>query len=275
VSVERIRQLRHAVSQSFVDTLRASGSEPSELELSSAWHTRLHRQPDLTDEGWYMPPPHGIILAIGNERMNRPSFRPAETWPDDEHRLHPESLVFAYASPVQRNSGLIGDLACSLYGGTDSHVRDHLRNVWNVTHQIIESARPDMTFAELYIESQQLVAAAGLTNMVESLHGGSTTDIGHSIPWFIDPPTASEQATLTTGTAQEIADLVSSKRIFVYDSNHRTIGAHAAFTVEPRLVAPGMPMAGFHIVVAFEDGDKHVITEFDPLFDYFEMDWLS
>ena len=54
----------------------------------------------------------------------------------------------------------------------------------------------------------------------------------------------------------------------------RTIPETGAFTVEPRLSAPGLPTVSFHIVVAFDQGRKQVISELDPLFELAGMEML-
>lgn len=62
-------------------------------------------------------PFHGCAAAIP---ANKPGvFRPDEAWPNDAHQLQRNSLMFAYASPVHKQTGLIGDFACSLYRGSD------------------------------------------------------------------------------------------------------------------------------------------------------------
>jgi hypothetical protein len=275
--IETIRKLRRQNAQALADAVRETeAANPSEVELRDAYYRNLRAIPGTLTEGWYMPPPHGIILSIGNPpdfaRAGRKSFRPDDTWPNASSRLSSESLVYAYASPVDRNTGLIGDIGCSLYRGGNPAVRQHIHSTWQVTREITEFVKPGMTFAEIFEHSEKIIAGAGMWNIAESIHDGSTTDIGHSVPWSDVEPDESEHQILEHGAAPGIADVVSHKRAFVNSRNQMIVGDNMAVTIEPRVVSAALPMASFHFVVAFESGEKQVITEFGPLLEVFEME---
>jgi lipopolysaccharide biosynthesis protein len=83
-----------------------------------------------------------------------------------------------------------------------------------------------------------------------------------------------ERDVLNGGTIQEVAALVSGKRRFVSATDEFIIGDNVAFTIEPRVIADGLPMVGFHTVMGFIDGQRQIVLELDPLFELFGMDWL-
>ncbi|MGH7870423.1 MAG: hypothetical protein ACREP9_22965, partial [Candidatus Dormibacteraceae bacterium] len=221
----------------------------------------------------------GIIVAIGNppnyKRLEQPTYRSELAWPNPQYRMGPESLLFAYASPAHRATGLIGDLACSLYRGSDDALRTHLRNVWKITMQITQAAATGMTIAELYEQAGKLIVAGGFENNIYSVNDDASTNIGHTLPWSNEPMSRTEQYVIEHGTAGEQADLISHKRRFVSPKEMLKISGDLALTIEPRLNRPGLPTVGFHVVVAFEGREKVVITEFDSLFKLFGMKNLA
>jgi hypothetical protein len=276
--VEELHRMRQRTSTMLEATLRVAPQRVTEAELRDAWAERLYSAPGLAARGWYAPPPEGIIVisdvAPSYERMSQASFRPPEAWPSAEVHITDDSLLYAYASPVSRETGLIGDFGCSLYRGGDAVLKDHIRNVWEVTRRIIDIARPGMTFPELYAQAMQLIEAAGLENVVHSVHAGSTSDIGHAIPWSDLPPDRFERDVLAGGSLEVMSDLVSRKRRFINATDPFVIRDDVAFTIEPRLCAPGRPMVGFHTVVGFVGGQRRALLEFESLFALFGMDYL-
>lgn len=230
----------------------------------------------MSAEGWYMPPPHGIIVAIGHppdySGLFHPSFRAEESWPSAGTRLDRESVLYAYSSPVHLPTGLIGDTGCPLYRGTDNAVHAQLQSVWNVTFAIVEEIKLGMSFVDLYPIAARLLDEAGLTNNVYSVNDNVHVNIGHTIPFTDQPLTAADRDVIDNGTPNQLADLVSSSRKFLNAVEPLEITEDLAFTVEPRVNAPGMPSLSFHVTVGFENGKRVAVTEFEPLFELFGME---
>jgi hypothetical protein len=278
--IDELRRMRRLTSQTLVETLQELSSGATEAMLRDAWSRRLYAHAELADAGWYTPPPSGIIFVSDSEpeyqRVNHASFRTSEAWPSYDVRPDLDrSLIYAYASPVNRRSGVIGDLGCSLYGGSDERLRAHLVAVWDVTRRIIDIARPGMTFPQLYEKGMRLIEESGLRNMVHSVHAGSSTDIGHLVPWSDLPPDTFERDVLAGGALEALAELVSKNRRFISATDDYRIGDDVAFTIEPRLCAPGLPMVGFHTITGFVGGEQHTVFEFDALFEMFDMRYLT
>lgn len=275
--IETLKSLRRASSQALADTVRAIGETgPTEVDLRDKFQRRLSLTPGASTEGWYSPPPHGIILTVANPpifaRMEQPSYRVESAWPSPSEIFTDESILYCYSSQIHLATGLIGDIGCTLYRGSNQRVMSHLRRVWDVTMAIIDEAEIGMSFCDLYEQAGRLIGKSGFENNIYSVHDGSATNIGHTIPWSYEMITDDEADILHNGNPLAIADLVSNKRRFISATETLEITEGMAFTVEPRLSGHGVPTVSFHIVVAFDGPDPVVITEFDPLFEAFEME---
>jgi hypothetical protein len=274
--IETLANLRFDACDALAKTFAENRpTNPSEVQLRDAFHANLGRASGVTTEGWYTPPPLGVIMAIGNapsyERIGRQSYRPEATWPSNEHRLEAESVVYAYSSRVHIGSGAIGDMACTLYSGSSTIIKDHLRRVWDVTLAIVDETAVGVPFSEIYRRSGQLIDKAGFQNNIYSAHDGTTTNIGHTIPWSYELLREDEAETLRSGDRQQIADMVSAKRRFVRAGEDLEVQDGMAFTIEPRLSGAGLPTVSFHIVVGFENSKRIVLSNYQRVFESFEM----
>jgi hypothetical protein len=274
---ETIRRLRRATAESLAAALRPIlDAHPSEVEIRDRFHAELSRTPDVTSEGWYSPPPGGLIVTVGSppgfERLNQPSFRPAETWPSRDVQYTPESILYAYGSRVDTATGAIGDLACSLYMGTDARIHSHIRDVWEITIDLASSVELGAPISDVYRRCALLSEKAGYSNHVLSVTDPSRTNIGHTVPWTDTPLTPEESLVLRDGSPSAVADLVNGKRRFVSSVETLELSDNMLITVEPRLSRPGVPMVNFNVIAGFIDGKRVMLTDFDPLFNLFGMD---
>ncbi len=279
-SLLALRSARARNAEALLGALReGDGETPSERVVADHWHRRLKATPGLLPEGWYLPPPHGIILYSHGDlgRVQPPSFRPAETWPREDRLLTEDRWLYGYASPVDRRTGMIGDFGTTLFRTDSAEVGAHLARCWSVTTRIARSAQPGMAYRELYALAEQLIRQEGLQNIVQSVADPSSVNIGHTIPWSDGPMAAEERAALDSGEPEQVARAVSRRRLFVSAEERSPIPATGAFTVEPRLSAQGCPNVSFHLTVIFQEGRGWVDTEsFGPLFRHYGMDrWLG
>ena len=58
-------------------------------------------------------------------------------------------------------------------------------------------------------------------------------------------------------------------------NNDAPIGETCAFTIEPQMLATGLPMASFHIIVAFENGVKPSFRNSTRRLDFLEWKWIG
>lgn len=275
--IDTIRRLRRATASAFADAVEATyRNNPTEVEIRDAFHECLQSVPDTRSDGWYMPPPHGLIVGIGEppgfERLKQASYRPESSWPSDRYRLTDNAILYWYGSPVDLDSGLIGDISCSLYRGSDNALREHMRNAWHTTIQIAKEAEAGMALAEVHERAGAIMEKSGFANIVVGVNDPTGTNIGHTIPWSNEEISADELSVLQHGSSRDVAALVSGKRRFVNAIEPMTIRDNLAFTIEPRLSAPNLPTVSFHIVVAFENGERAIISEYEPVFRVFGMD---
>ncbi len=182
-------------------------------------------------------------------------------------------MLYAYASPVDRATGLIGDLGISLYRGSNERIQRHVAHCWDVTRRIAHDAKVGMELRELYHTATAIISDQGLRNAIVSVTDADGTNIGHTIPWTDRPMTDDEASAVASGNVTRIAHAVSQARVFVNQSATTRISPGMAFTVEPRLSTGDLPAVGFHLIVGFDDdGRQEIVTEFAPLFERFDME---
>jgi hypothetical protein len=186
-------------AQTLAKALNGGSSGLSERELCDRWLTGMRAEPTLLPEGWYTPPPDGLSALIGDPpefgRMSYVSLRHPDIWPRADISISGESLLYVYASPVDRDTKMIGDLGVTLYRGTDQRIRRHLSACLEITGQLAEFTAVDMELRDIYHRAAELMRDTGLSNETYSttdVSGG--LDVGHTIPWSYCEPTDPELA---------------------------------------------------------------------------------
>jgi hypothetical protein len=126
----------------------------------------------LMPQGWYLPPPAGISVLIGEPphytRTSFASLRDPSRWPDPQSKLRDECLLFVYASPVDRKTAMIGDFQMTLYAGVDPAIRSHITACFQITASIVSHATVGMEMRELYDYADRLIREFGLSNSTYS-----------------------------------------------------------------------------------------------------------
>src|SRR3989344_173445 len=118
--LEHCKLVREIAVKALYDALSESLNRPlSETGLKNLWLVNMRETELVFPSGWYSPPPDGIGVlfgTIGNGRTNFESLRAQEMHPRDDIYLDKqEGIVYVYASPVHRESGIIGDFGMTLY----------------------------------------------------------------------------------------------------------------------------------------------------------------
>jgi hypothetical protein len=121
------KRTREYSQKSFFNILQKildNNLNPSETEIRDMWIFELRKNDAVLKDGWYLPPPHGIGILIGtdndgqNSRLNYKSLRPQEIWPRNDIKLNRENgIIYAYSSPIDKKTGIIGDFGITLYFG--------------------------------------------------------------------------------------------------------------------------------------------------------------
>lgn len=262
-----IRRTRRAAVQalaSAVTTALSQAPAPSEADLRDAWLSELRAQPALLPDGWYSPPPGGLAVLIGEppayDRLGLPSLRAQDAWPRSERRWSTESVVYAYASPVDRATGLIGDLAVVLYAGASERISEHLRECRRLAEAIAEQAEVGMAFADLYAWARTELQARGYANDIASSTDPAGTNVGHTVPLTEVGRTPREA--FPDCSDAELRSALGRARLFLSPDETARIMPGTVLTIEPRISAAGLPTVGFHLMVAFdEQGNRTLIDE--------------
>jgi hypothetical protein len=276
--LKTVADLRTHAAQSLHRVLSSPASrEPSELVLRDHWVSEIAQDPQLLPHGWYMPPPFGASVLIAQpdrfSRVNYSSLRRCEYWPRKDLLLSDESLVYAYASPVHRETGLIGDFGVTLYRGRLPHVQSHIAAVLRLTSDICSYSEVGMEFGELFSYADGLMRAVGLSNTAVRSNDSAVVGLGHTIPWSYPPyPDPEESNWLTARKPEVIADTISKARVFIERGVRFKIQPDMAFTIEPRLLSEALPMVSFHVIVVFCGGKKCIASDFRQLFEAWGMD---
>jgi Xaa-Pro aminopeptidase len=203
--------------------------------------------------------------------MEYASLRQPEVWARDDISFLDESLVYAYASPTDRSTGLIGDIGVTLYRGSNNSVREHLSTCLEISVKVAQFVQVGMELREAFHFAEKLISEARLTNQTSSVTDLGALNVGHTVPFTFDSYPNEARRCLADETAMGIADLISRQRVFINSSSSLRIQPNMAFTIEPRMASELMPLSSFHLIVAFLDGQKSVLSSFQPVFDVFGM----
>lgn len=277
-NADRIRiilETRRKASEALLDAFKATIDTPSENKIRDSWLAHISAHSDLSSQGWYLPPPGGACILVGQpetnfSRLNYNSLRDRETWSRDDIFVTERSVIYAYASPIAKGTGLIGDTGISLYSGDDPVIIDHLQKCLKTTVDISNYAEVGMPLRELLAYARQRLSEAELSNQATSRASG-VENIGHTIPWSYEDYSAQEGQILRGEDHDDILKTISEKRISINDSAELRIQPNMAFTVEPQIRSERNPLCSYHLIVAFYEGRKKATTYFDSIFEYFGM----
>lgn len=280
------KQTRKIASDSLAKTLKEllGKNEPiSEKLFADKWLENLRKHSEIFPEGWYIPPPHGIGVLFSEEsdpgRVSYKSLRSKDKWPSGDVILDPENgLAYFYASPVNKEFGIIGDFGVSLCFGNNEKIKDHLRLCYEITKKVFDFIEIGMRFSDIAKYSNNLCAENNLINTIVSSTDPTGTNIGHTIPAISEDWTAEERKVFDNGEWEEVCKLISGKRIFVNEIEQTKVKPGMAITIEPRPINPAdksLPMVGFHTIALFyEGGKKELLNEFREISRLVEMDYL-
>lgn len=275
--ISGIIRARSAAAAALRIALDNCGGTFSEQKLADEWTSILVEDKDLLPFGWYQPPPHGVSVLIGQadkyDRLRYKSLRSKDNWPSSNSVSSNESVLYPYYSAVDRSTLMIGDHVGTYYNGTNQIIKEWMGLAYATTRSIVDGARVGMKYSELFNFGSEVLAKMGASNNNFSMAGGFASDIGHTVPFFGRVPPISLSA--EKDHEIEISDLLATSRSFLGPYNDRKISENSAFTVEPQIIGEGVPMASFHMIVAFVGGQKVVVECFRDVFNQFGMtDWI-
>jgi hypothetical protein len=267
---------RSGAANALCSALENGSQGLSETEIRDRWLAGIRQHAPVLSTGWYEPPPTGACVLIGQPeegfaRLNYESLRHAQTWSRDDIRLRDDSLVYAYASPVHSRSAMIGDLGVTLYRGDDPRIREHLVACLAVTMKTAEFASVGMELREVFHFARTVASEAHVSNVASSTASG-IQNIGHTVPFSYTDYPADVQGLLDADEDQAVCTAISAARVSVNAQARLVIPHTMAFTVEPQIRSPTAPLCSYHVIVAFIDGEKRILSDFDEMFGSFGMD---
>jgi len=257
----------------------------SEAELRDRWLSEMNKYNTIFSEGWYSPPPYGIAVLFGTDidnvtsRLNCENFRPREAWPREAVFLdYKNGIIYAYASPVDKKTGIIGDFGMTIYLGDNRTIRNHLKTCYEMNICVFGSVKTSQKFSEIYGFAERFMEQHRLNNNITSISDPAGTNIGHTVPGLSERWTEEEQKILESENMEDVRRIISAKRKFVSSiETFETINGMAV-TVEPRPRVndrPEVPMMSYHtITLIHEDGRTEYLTNFEKIFRLTKMDYM-
>jgi hypothetical protein len=278
-NIDTCLQTRRWLADAIVQLLK-DNERVSEAQFASTLASLIRTNTSLRGEGWYAPPPAGIAALFGPsdnfDRLQFDTLRKKDYWPGTDHALGNDCVGIIYASPIDRASGIIGDFGMTIYRGDDPTVHAHLTNCLSTLEGAAELAQVGMEMRELHQMAQDLFSKHDLTNARTVTWADKTgTNLGHTIPWSYEPPTAEEALIICSGSQAEVNELISGKRVYVNRAEQFKIPETIAFTLEARLESiteVTLPNIFYHLIITFKHSVKSVHTNFNSVFANTGMD---
>lgn len=253
-----------ALTATLAELRDSSGS--TEQSLATSWRRRMKKDDRIAADGWYSPPPHGISVlaapAANPARLRYASLRARSHWPSFRPIVWNEGWLFAYASPIDRRTGHAGDMAITLYFGSNMALKNYYRHAHAVVRELLATITPADTSRTIFLRAQDLWLHNGLRSAT-STSDGNAANIGHSLPSL--PP---ESLGAKLSVAQR--DRCSQQRLFLSDSDEWPLDARLQFTIEPQLLStgdPSLPQLSFHYIVRVKDNTVEVCNDVDRVLE--------
>ena len=231
--IESCRSTRAIAAKTLyvaLSKLLSKANPISEVTLRDAWLGELKKENTIFVDGWYVPPPHGIAILFGNrdnKRLNYDNLRSREMWPQEDVFLDRKNgLAYVFASPVHKETGMIGDFGMTLYFGSDVKVQNLLKKILQINREIEKSIKPEQKLSDIYHNANIFLQKAGYKSNVVSVRDKGRINIGHTIPFLPDE--------VLTKTEEEITSTISKSRVFISSTENLNVQPGMAFTVEPR-----------------------------------------
>lgn len=248
---------RQKAFNSFVITLNnLYGKENiSEKDFKSEWQKNLTQETNIIADGWYNPPPKGMAVLFGN-RVSFDTLRDKKNWSNDTIINWKEDLLYVYCSPIDKLSGIIGDMSLTLYFGQNEKIKKHIKNCYNAVQEVFSELGKLENSAELFFCSEQIFAKHQLKNCIISKTDNTPLDLGHTFPKLEN---LQAKESLTEVEKQKI----SKARKFINADSNWEFEEGMQFTIEPQLVSiedSSLPQISQHYLVKKEKG-KFMISD--------------
>ena len=252
----------------------------SEQDLHVAWFSELAQNDSIFKMGWYDPPFGGMAVLFGSdsdhERLDYMTLRQRSLAAQENVILDRGSgLIYVHASPVDRETGIIGDFGMTIYLGENPLIRDYLSNCYELTKEVGEFVQVGMTLADIYNFAEKRRAEFSRNNDCVNY---IDSDIGYTVPEPCCDWSNEDQKVFRTGLMRKIKKVIDSKRKFVSSTDDSKIVEGMSIAIEPRLAIldnSHIPMASYHDICAVYPGHVEMLGGFDPIFEACGMNWIK
>ncbi len=272
-TIARARQTTADIVASSLQNIEGA----SEAEVRDRILAGIAGHKEFYPRGWYDPPAGGIALLFGDkpyDRLKFDSLRNPEFFPSAASRFSKKKTVgIVYASPVDRATGMIGDFSCTVYGGSNRRLQEHIRSTYEVIHAVAARAEVGMSFSALYSSAMRIFEnQSRAIRWMTTNHDPLKVNLGHTVPGSFEKDFPRGDSFEAVGKA------LHSKRIYVNAVEEFRIPETCAFVVEARLVdtsEPELPNVCVQYIVTFAEGEKRILANFDPIFKVMGMDYIK
>ena len=271
--VSSLKKTRKTASDILVAALSHSDGK-TEKEIRDTILETVAAHDELFPMGWYDPPPGGVAVLSSSSPYRRLQFdtlREEDYWPGSDGVIGGENVSLVYISPVDRKTGMFGDIGLTLYTGSDPAIREHIRSCRDLLIQAAETARAGMKFSDLYRSSIESFQNQGgkVIGWMTTYHDPLKVNLGHTVPGSYSEPVLAE-------TFEETKEAIRSRRIYINEVESFEIPETCAFTMEVRLTdaEKRLPNTFFHVIVSFSSGRKEILTDFDDIFRTVGMEYM-
>lgn len=263
---------RKCAFEAFVKTMQECYKQKniSEKLFSEIWLNNMSENKGIIAEGWYNPPPKGIAVLAGSveypSRISYDSLRNKEYWPSDNIINWESDLFYCYCSPLSREDGLPGDFTITLYFGDDVHIREHFKNTFRVTNEILNSMSGISNSHELFNLANKILEENKLLGCGLSSTDPALTNFGHTFP-NIDL----ENSDILT---DEQIKIISQARKFINSTTNWPLEPNQQFTFEPQLRAYDnidLPQVSYHYLINKKDGKFLVCDDVNSIMKNFDL----
>lgn len=238
----------------------------SEKDFKNEWYNNLTKENNIIADGWYNPPPNGMAILFGN-RVSFDSLRNERNWASDTIINWKEDLLYAYCSPVDKVSGIIGDISITLYFGKDKEIIKHIKNCYNAILKVFDLLDKVKDSRELFIASEKIFTNHKLKNCIVSKTDNTPLDLGHTFPKLEN---LQAKESLTEIEKQKI----SKARKFINAYSNWEFEEGMQFTIEPQLISTmneKLPQISQHYLVKKENGKFIICKDIDEILEKYKL----
>ncbi|XVS64344.1 hypothetical protein ACQPYE_39915 [Actinosynnema sp. CA-299493] len=256
---------RAVSAATFAQTLDRLRNRPdvTEKEFATTWLEEMRSHESVSANGWYDPPPNGIAVLGGLDRISFNSLRDEGNWPGSRVIDFHSGALYAYSSQVNTVDAMPGDFAATLYFGDDPKIRSHFRRTYAATQEVLEVALRESSSRVIFDSSVAIFEKYGLQNCVVSYTDTVPLDLGHTYPVVDEVELGANKQLVPVDQ-----DRIRHARLFLNGDSDWSLDSCAQFTIEPQLIDvanPDLPQVTYHYVVI--PGESSVLREQDSLLE--------